>query len=96
MAGVGRADLEIEGVVIVEADSHEFHDAEVTARDRRRDAGFIRAGYSPLHFRYAQIVYEPYEVAETILAALVAHRRLRNSGEIVRRAHRRLAASGIS
>src|SRR5690606_33178484 len=63
VAGVGRGDVEIEGVLIVEADSREFHDAEVTARDRRRDGGYIRAGYTPLHFRYAQIVYEPREVA---------------------------------
>jgi hypothetical protein len=49
-----------------------------------------------LHFRYAQIVYEPREVAETILAALIAHRGFRNSGEIVRRARRRLDAAGIS
>jgi very-short-patch-repair endonuclease len=96
VVGVGRGDVEIEDVLIVEADSREFHDAEVTARDRRRDAGYIRAGYTPLHFRYAQIVYEPREVAETILAALIAHRGFRNSGEIVRRARRRLDAAGIS
>jgi very-short-patch-repair endonuclease len=96
VVGVGRGDVEIEGVLIIEADSHEFHDAEVTARDRRRDAGYIRAGYTPLHFRYAQIVYQPREVAETILAALLAHRSCRNSGEIVRRARRRLDAAGIS
>lgn len=96
VVGVGRGDVEIEGVLIVEADSREFHDAEVTARDRRRDAGYTRAGYTPLHFRYAQIVYGPREVAETILAALIAHRGFRNSGEIVRRARRRLDAAGIS
>lgn len=96
VVGVGRGDVEVEGVLIIEADSHEFHDAEVTARDRRRDAGYTRAGYTPLHFRYAQIVYEPREVAETILAALLAHRGVRNSGEMVRRARRRLDAAGIS
>lgn len=96
VVGVGRGDVEIEGVLIVEADSHEFHDAEVTARDRRRDAGYLRAGYTPLHFRYAQIVYEPREVADTILAALATHRGIRNSGAIIRRARRRLDAAGIS
>ncbi|MGN6273479.1 MAG: hypothetical protein ACTHMQ_10370 [Protaetiibacter sp.] len=96
VAGVGRADAKIEGVLIIEADSHEFHDAEVTARDRRRDGGYVRAGYTPLHFRFAQIVYEPRDVAETILAALIAHRGCRNSGELVRRARRRLDAAGIS
>ena len=96
VAGVGRGDLEIEDVLIVEADGHEFHDAEVTARDRRRDAGYVRAGYTPLHFRFAQLVYEPRDVAETILAALMAHRGFRNSGEKVRRARRRLDAAGIS
>jgi very-short-patch-repair endonuclease len=94
--GVGRGDLEVEGVLIIEADSREFHDAEVTTRDRQRDAGYVRAGYIPLHFRYAQIVYEPRAVAETILAALVAHRGIRNSGELVRRARRRLDSAGIS
>lgn len=96
VAGVGRGDIDIEGVLIVEADSHEFHDAEVTARDRRRDAGYLRAGYTPLHFRYAQIVYEPREVAESILAALASHRGFRNSGAVVRRARHRLDAAGIS
>ncbi|MFT4029309.1 MAG: DUF559 domain-containing protein [Protaetiibacter sp.] len=94
--GVGRGDLEIEEFLIVEADSHEFHGAEVTARDRRRDAGYTRAGYTPLHFRYAQLVYEPRAVAETILAAIATHRGIRNSGEIIRRARRRLDAAGIS
>jgi len=94
--GVGRGDLEVEGVLLIEADSHAFHGAEVTARDRRRDAGYLRAGYTPLHFRYAQIVYEPRDVAETILAALSTHRGFRNSGTIVRRARRRLDAAGIS
>ncbi|WP_157981567.1 DUF559 domain-containing protein [Protaetiibacter intestinalis] len=96
VAGAGYGDLEVEGFILVEGDSHEFHDAEVTARDRRRDAVFTRAGYTVLHFRYAQIVYEPREVAETILAAILAHRGIRNSGEIVRRARRRLDAAGIS
>jgi very-short-patch-repair endonuclease len=94
--GVGRGDVDVEGVLIIEADSREFHGAEVTARDRRRDAGFVRAGYTPLHFRFSQIVYEPREVAETILAALIAHRGFRNSGEVARRARRRLDAAGIS
>ncbi|QEO09641.1 DUF559 domain-containing protein [Protaetiibacter larvae] len=93
---VGRGDLEIEDVILIEADGGAFHAAEVTARDRRRDAGFVRAGRTVLHFRYAQIVYEPREVAETILAALLAHRGVRNSGEIVRRARRRLDDAGIS
>lgn len=96
VAGAGRGDLEVEGFLMVEADSHEFHDAEVTARDRRRDAAFVRAGYTVLHFRYAQVVYQPREVAETILAAILAHRGIRNSGEIVRRARRRLDDAGIS
>lgn len=89
-AGAGYADLEVEGFVVVEADGGEFHDAEVTARDRKRDAVFVRAGRSVLHFRYSQVVYEPREVAETILAAVLAHRGIRNSGVIVARARRRL------
>lgn len=96
VSGAGFGDVEVEDCLVVEADSHEFHGAEVTSRDRRRDATFVRSGRAVLHFRYAEIVYHRREVAETILAALASHRRFRNSGDLIRRARRRLDRAQIA
>ena len=87
---VGRGDVLIEECVLVEADGGAYHGAGVTSRDRRRDAGFVRSGLTTLHFRYSQVIFEPREVAETIIAAVAVHRGVRNSGRIVARARKRL------
>ncbi|MEO5921582.1 MAG: DUF559 domain-containing protein [Pseudolysinimonas sp.] len=88
-SGVGRVDLVVEEWVVVEADGAEFHDAEVTARDRHRDAVLVGHGCTVLHFRYAQVVHDPKLVVATLIAAVASHRRIRNSGSIARRAWRR-------
>lgn len=90
VAGVGRADLEVEGAVMVETDGDRWHDEKVTTRDRRRDAGFTRAGRTVLHFRYAQVVFEPADCLETTIAAVEAHRGVRDARAKAARARARL------
>jgi len=96
LEGAGRGDLLIEECVLVEADGSEFHGAEVTTRDRRRDAVFTISGKTVLHFRYAQVLYERRMVAEAIIAAVASHRGIRNSGRLVARARRRLDGLDLS
>jgi very-short-patch-repair endonuclease len=93
---VGRVDLVVEDWVVVEADGGRFHDAEVTARDRRRDALLVSQGCSVLHFRYAQVVFDRTLVATTIISAVATHRRIRNSGSLVRRARNRAEKYGLA
>jgi very-short-patch-repair endonuclease len=96
LVGTGRGDLLIEDCVLVEADGGEFHGAEVTTRDRRRDAAFTISGKTVLHFRYAQVLYERRMVAEAIIAAVASHRGIRNSGRLAARARRRLESLDLS
>ncbi len=93
---VGRVDLVVEDWVVVEADGAQYHDAEVTARDRRRDALLVRQGCSVLHFRYAQVVFDRTLIATTIISAVATHRNVRNSGSLVRRARNRARKHGLA
>lgn len=90
LEGVGHGDVIIEDFVLVETDGAEYHGAEVTTRDRRRDAAFVISGKTVLHFRYAQVMHKRRMVADAIIAAVESHRRIRNSGELAARARRRL------
>lgn len=93
---LARADLLIEGWVIVETDGDEFHDEKVTTKDRRRDAALVARGYTVLRFRYAQVVYELESVARAIAAAVGGHRRIRNAGKLAARARGRIATTSFS
>lgn len=96
-AGIGVADILIEDWIVVETDGSEFHDgAAPSARDRRRDARHAAAGRTPLRFRYGQIVHELPSVAAAIIGAVGAHRRVRNSGRLVRRAVARARRRGLA
>lgn len=95
-AGIGRVDLVVEDRIIVETDGAAFHDAEVTARDRRRDALLVGRGCTVLHFRYAQVIFDRPLVVRTIIAAVEAHRGVHNSGSIARRARRRSEKLGLA
>ncbi|WP_240424099.1 hypothetical protein [Microbacterium halotolerans] len=47
--GVGRADLLVDGWIIVECDSRQFHGGwEQQERDRSRDMGYAAHGYTPI------------------------------------------------
>jgi very-short-patch-repair endonuclease len=65
--GVGRVDLVVDGWLIVECDSRQFHsgwDAQV--RDRRRDAAALARGYATVRLLAADVLSRP----ETVRAQL--------------------------
>jgi Uncharacterized protein conserved in bacteria len=94
--GIGIADLVIEDWIVVETDGGTHDVPVVAARDRRRDARHAAAGRTALRFRYHQVVHELPAVAEAIIGAVAAHRRVRNSGERARRARIRLERLRLS
>ena len=66
-AGIGRVDLLVNGWLVVECDSREFHDSwEQQVKDRNRDLALAARGYVTLRLTAAQIMYRPADV----LAAL--------------------------
>lgn len=73
--GVGFVDLVIDGWLVVECDSKEFHESwEQQAKDRKRDAALAALGYATLRLTAADIMYRP-EVVHAALRGLVgAHR----------------------
>jgi very-short-patch-repair endonuclease len=96
-AGIGVADIVVEGWVVIETDGRRFHDGPVTsARDRRRDAQHSAAGRTALRFRYSQVVYDLPSVAASIIGAVRSHRRVRNSGRLADRAVRRAKRQGLA
>lgn len=71
IAGVGRVDLLIEGVLIVEADSRSAHQGwERQTRDRRRDLIAASFGLQTLRPVYEHTMYEPQLVLDAISGAL--------------------------
>lgn len=72
---VGRVDLLVGNRLVIECDSHQFHDGgEAAQRDYDRDLGLIEKDYLVLRLNYRQIVYE-WERVEPIILGLVARRR---------------------
>ena len=55
--GKHRVDLLIDGWLVIEIDSEEWH-SETRAEDLRRDAWLTAQGYRVLRFDYAQVMYE--------------------------------------
>lgn len=94
--GIGIVDLVVEGWVVIETDGSHHDEPIVSVRDRRRDARHAAAGRTPLRFRYHQVMNELPSVAAAIIGAVRQHRRVRNSGEIARRAEIRLRRLDIS
>jgi very-short-patch-repair endonuclease len=67
VAGVGRVDFVVDGWLIVECDSREFHGKpDDQLRDRRRDLAAAARGYVTLRLLAEDILYRP----ETVIAAL--------------------------
>lgn len=66
-AGIGRVDLLVNGWLVIECDSREFHETwQQQVKDRNRDLALAARGYVTLRLTAAQIMYRPAEV----LAAL--------------------------
>ena len=74
IAGVGRVDLIVDGWLIIECDSEEFHSGwDAGKRDRRRDLAAAARGYVTLRPIAEDIMYHPDRVLASIRAA-VEHR----------------------
>ncbi|WP_181373638.1 type IV toxin-antitoxin system AbiEi family antitoxin domain-containing protein [Microbacterium sp. HMWF026] len=71
--GVGRVDLLVDGWLIIECDSREFH-AEWAAqvRDRRRDAAALARGYVTLRLVAADVLSRP-DVVRAQLEQVLGH-----------------------
>lgn len=64
---VGRVDLLVEGCVVVEADSHQFHKSwSDHIRDRTRDRLLAELGYPSLRVLYRDIMFDPAGVVKAI------------------------------
>ncbi len=73
--GIGRVDLVLDGWLVVECDSRQFHsDWAAQERDRERDAALAALGYCTLRLTAAMIMYRPDE-AFAALRGLIASRR---------------------
>lgn len=69
--GAGFVDLLVDGWLVIECDSREFHsDWRQQVKDRERDLALAARGYLTLRLTAAQILYRPDEVY-TALRALV-------------------------
>lgn len=71
--GVGRVDFLVEGWLIIECDSREFHDGwEAQARDRRRDLAAAARGYATRRPVAADIFTRSDEVLAAIRSLVAA------------------------
>lgn len=65
--GIGRVDLLVDGWLVVECDSKEFHaEWEQQVEDRERDLALAARGYATLRLTAAMIMYRPDEVFEAL------------------------------
>lgn len=67
--GPHRVDLLIDGWLVIEIDSEEWHSSTRLA-DSRRDSDLIRRGYRVKHFDYAEVMFGWSEVEATIVELL--------------------------
>lgn len=76
--GVGRVDMVVEGCLVVEADSRQFHDGwEAHVRDRTRDCDLAMRGYMTVRVLYRDIMFHPERVVAAIAGLLAARARFR-------------------
>jgi len=70
---VGRVDLLVDGWLIVECDSEQFHGTwTVHKKDRRRDMAALDRGYATLRLLAEDILYRPDRV-RAALERILAH-----------------------
>ncbi|HEY4226428.1 MAG TPA: hypothetical protein VGM70_11490 [Pseudolysinimonas sp.] len=94
--GVGRVDLVVERWIAVETDGAAFHGVSLSARDRLRDARLAARGMTALRPGYSLVVFDRRAVAEQLIGAVGAHRRVNDAGHLAARARRRLARLDLS
>ncbi|MHA7987325.1 hypothetical protein ACX9R5_16115 [Rathayibacter sp. CAU 1779] len=67
LPGLGRVDILVEGVLVLEADSRAHHDGwEHHVEDRRRDLAAARLGLASLRPAYQHTMYNQALVADAI------------------------------
>lgn len=72
--GVGYVDLVLDGWLVVECDSKEFHASwEQQVKDRNRDLALAALGFVTLRLTAAQIMYRPDEVLAALRGLLQTH-----------------------
>lgn len=72
--GVGRADFVVDGWLIVECDSRQFHSTwEMHEADRRRDAAALERGYVTVRLLAVDILSRPESVRAQLERILEAH-----------------------
>ncbi len=83
MAGVGRVDMVVDGWLVIECDSREFHQGwKAQLEDRRRDLALAALGYTTIRPAAEDILYWP----EVVVAAIVGLLRTAPTGIRRRRA----------
>ncbi len=71
--GVGRVDLLVEGVLLVEVDGYAYHsDRRAFREDRRRDRAATLLGPRVLRFTYEDVVHDTARVVHEVLTVLAA------------------------
>lgn len=74
--GVGRVDLLVDGWLIIECDSREFHgEWDDHRRDRRRDMQAVALGYTTVRLLAEDVLYRPDEVFGTLRRMVTVGRR---------------------
>ncbi len=73
--GIGRVDHVVDGWLVVECDSKQFHATwEQQVKDRERDLALASLGFATIRFTAAQIMYQPDEVFIALRALARTHR----------------------
>ncbi len=68
---VGRVDMIVEGILVLEADSRLADDGwELHVRDRNRDLDLDRIGYMSLRPAYQRTMFHPLDVRDSVLGLL--------------------------
>ncbi len=81
--GVGRVDLVVDGWLIVECDSRQFHSGwEAQMRDRRRDAAALARGYVTVRLLATDVLSRPEAVRAQLEEILGHGRAVPRSGEV--------------
>lgn len=76
IAGVGRVDFVVEGWLIIECDSKEFHEGWAKQRrDRKRDLAAARLGFVTLRPLAEDVMYRPEEVLDALRGLARGRRR---------------------
>jgi hypothetical protein len=69
--GVGRVDLVVDGWLVIECDSKEFHESwDQQVRDRNRDLALAARGFHTLRLTAGQIMYRDDEVLAAVKGLL--------------------------